>query len=124
VRLAGGALAGVSVVTEIKDLRHGTDADPVPRRGRWNGRTLEYAGAAKYLTTVLQVTLAGIARERSSGRRLTWLWSDQGVWLSALRDGDTQRLNAVLGPAVGEGWEWVDQQPPKAAGEMYPVAER
>jgi hypothetical protein len=46
------------------------------------------------------------------------------VWLSGLPDGTVERLNADLGPAAGEGWEWVDKQPPTAAGEMYPAGGR
>jgi hypothetical protein len=80
-------------------------------------RVLDYAGAAKYLSTVLHVSLARVLHERGTGRRLAWLWSDQGVWLSGLRDGGVDELNAALGRAAGEGWEWVDEQPPIAAGD-------
>jgi hypothetical protein len=117
VRLAGGGLAGVSVAVEIGD----PDRDgSVPTRLRLavdgEERVLDYPGASKYLSTVLHVALAGIARDRRSERRLAWLWSDQGVWLAGLADGVVERLNAVLGEAAGEGWEWVDEQQPTAAG--------
>ena len=125
VRVAGGGLAGVSVVVEVGDAGA---TGRVPTRLRITGagdeRLLDYDGAPKYLSTVLHVALARILRERRSGRRLAWLWSDQGVWLSSLADGDVERLNAVLGAAAGEGWEWVDEQSPTAAGEMYPAADR
>ena len=78
-----------------------------------------YDGAAKYLSTEVHVALARIMRERVSGLRLAWLWSDQGVWLSGLPDGSVDGLNTALGAAAGEGWQWVDEQEPVAAGEMY-----
>jgi hypothetical protein len=118
VRLAAGGLAGVSAVIEI---RYPEDAGPVATRIRLADggaeRVLDYAGAAKYLSTVLHVSLARVLHERGTGRRLAWLWSDQGVWLSGLRDGGVDELNAALGRAAGEGWEWVDEQPPIAAGD-------
>ena len=121
VRLAVGGLAGVTVAVSVEG-REGTAREAVRLRIAVDGveRVLDYAGAPKYLSTELHVVLAGIARERRSARRLAWLWSDQGVWLSGLADGDAERLNAVLGTAAGEGWEWVDEQRPTAAGEMYP----
>jgi hypothetical protein len=117
VRLAAGGLAGVSVAVEIGD----PDADgSVPTRLRvavdGEERVLDYPGAPKYLSTVLHVALAGVVRDRRSERRLAWLWSDQGVWFAGLADGVVERLNAVLGEAAGEGWEWVDEQQPTAAG--------
>jgi hypothetical protein len=84
-------------------------------------RVLDYAGAAKYLSTVLHVSLARVLRERATGLRLAWLWSDQGVWLSGLRDGEVGRLDAALGPAADEGWAWVDEQAPVAAGDPDPL---
>jgi hypothetical protein len=53
---------------------------------------LAYDGAVKYLSTELHVALARIV----------------------------ERLNAALGAAAGAGWEWVDEQAPTAAGEMFP----
>ena len=123
-RLAAGGLAGVSVGIEVGEPEE-TGRVPTRLRLTVDGeeRVLDYPGAPKYLSTVLHVALARIARDRRSERRLAWLWSDQGVWLAGLRDGDVERLNAVLGRAAGEGWEWVDEQPPTAAGEMYPAAD-
>lgn len=83
-------------------------------------QVLAYDGAGTFLSTVVHVALARTLRARRTGRRLAWLWDDQGVWLSGLTDGTVERLNAALGPAAGEGWEWVDEQEPTAAGEMYP----
>jgi len=116
-RVAAGGLAGVSVAVEIGE----PDEDgSVPTRLRLavdgEERVLDYPWAAKYLSTVLHVALAVIARDRRSERRLAWLWSDQGVWLAGLADGVVERLNAALGPAAGEGWEWVDEQRPTSAG--------
>ena len=75
---------------------------------------LDYRGAAKYLSTVVHVAVARAAH--AQGRRLAWLWVDQGVWITALRGGTTvEALNAEL--AGSEPWEWVDEQAPTAAGE-------
>jgi len=125
VRLTGGGLAGLSVGFEVGEPGE-TGRVPTRRRLTVDGeeRVLDYPGAPKYLSTVLHVALAGVARERRPERRLAWLWSDQGVWLSGLADGAVERLNADLGPAAGEGWEWVDEQQPTAAGEMYPAGGR
>ncbi len=121
VRLTGAGLAGVAVAVEVG---WGAPGPRVPTTIRLSGavddRVIVYAGAAKYLSTVLHVALARIARERGTGRRLAWLWSDQGVWITGLDDGDVERLDAALGPAAGDGFAWVDEQPPTAAGEMYP----
>jgi hypothetical protein len=118
VRLAGGEPADVSATVHIG---HAEDGGRVPTRIRLAAggpeQVLDYAGRAKYLSTVLHVWLARALRERGTGLRLAWLWSDQGVWLSGLRDGGVERLNAELGPAAEEGWAWVDEQPPMAAGD-------
>lgn len=125
VRLAGDGLAGVAVTVEVGE--HGPTGR-VPTRIRITAdggeRVLDYAGAPKYLSTVLHEALARLLRERATGRRLAWLWNDQGAWITSLREGDVERLDAALGAAAGEGWEWVDEQPPTAAGEMYPEAPR
>jgi hypothetical protein len=115
VRLAGGGLADVPVTIEI-DPTGGTRA--VPTRIRVGERVLDYAGDVKYLSTVLHVELARVLRDRGTGRRLAWLWSDQGAWLAGVADGEVERLNTALGPAAEEGWEWVDEQPPTAAGDL------
>jgi hypothetical protein len=120
IRLAGGGLTGVPVTVEI-DTTGSTQTMPthaVPTRIRVGERVLDYAGDVKYLSTVLHVELATVLRERGTGRRLAWLWSDQGVWLTGVADGEVERLNTALGPAAEEGWEWVDEQPPMAAGEL------
>jgi hypothetical protein len=81
--------------------------------------TLEYRGAAKYLSTVLHVAVARALHELApaGGPRLAWTWSDQGVWLAALRTTTVEALNAELGRALTEPWGWVDEQEPMAAGD-------
>lgn len=80
---------------------------------------LRYAPAGKYLSTVLHVAVARALRETGSTRRLAWLWNDQGAWITALEDGATERLNAAAGAVKGgyEGWSWVDEAEPVAAGK-------
>ena len=121
VRLAGDALAGVTATVEVVD-RPGVRALPTTVRltGPDLDRTLRYDGAGKYLSTVVHVAVARILRERGPGRRFAALWSDGGIWITVLPDGAVEELNAALGPAAGEGWEWVDAQEPHAAGEVYP----
>jgi hypothetical protein len=116
VRLCRGQAAAVV------EVGHPDGAGRIPTRiqiaaggDEW---VLDYAGAAKELSTVLHVSLARMLRERGAGRRLAWLWSDQGVWLTGLPDGEVERLNAALGQAAGEGWAWVDKEPPTAAGDL------
>lgn len=72
---------------------------------------LAYRGHVKYLSTVLHVTIA-----RAAGVRLAWLWVDQGVWITALRGTTVEALNARLDPPEHEGWSWVDEAEPLAAG--------
>ena len=121
VRLAGEGLADGAAVVEVGD----PDGSRVPTTIRLGigeqDRGLADAGAAKYLSTVLHVALARILRDPGTGRRLAWLWSDQGVWLSGLPDGGVERLNAELGVPADEGWSWVDEQEPHAAGELFPA---
>ncbi len=120
-RLAGGGLDDVTVAVTIREPVG--PAYPTLLRVTVDGterELLDYPGAAKHLSTVLHVVLARILRGRATGRRLAWLWSDQGVWLTGLADGGVDRLNAALGPAAGEGWEWVDELPSTAAGDPLP----
>jgi len=118
VRLAGGGLDGLTPAVELTE-RAGTGRVPTVIRLA-DDRVLAYDGAVKYLSTELHVALARILRVRRGPLRLAWLWSDQGVWLSGLPDKTVERLNAALGAAAGAGWEWVDEQAPTAAGEMFP----
>jgi hypothetical protein len=120
VRLAGGGLDGVTATVDLTD-RAGSGRVRTVVRLVVDGaeRVLTYDGAAKYLSTEVHVALARLLRERATGLRLAWLWSDQGVWLSGLPDGAVDGLNTALGAAAGEGWQWVDEQEPVAACEMY-----
>jgi hypothetical protein len=120
VRLARGGLDGVVATVDLTD-RAGTARVATVVRLAVDGaeQVLAYDGAAKYLSTELHVALARLRHGRATGLRLAWLWSDQGVWLSGLPDGSVDGLNTALGAPAGEGWAWVDQQEPVAAGEMY-----
>ncbi|MFC5061422.1 hypothetical protein [Actinomycetospora atypica] len=82
-------------------------------------RTLDYLGHIKALSTVLHATVARALREaHPEGPRLAWLWADQGVWLAALRTTTVEALNADFGRALEDPWQWVDEQPPTAAGDV------
>ena len=120
VRLADGGLADVSAAVELVE-REGTARVPTTVRLSVAGaeRVLAYDGAATDLCTVVHVALALILRERRTGRRLAWFWSDQGVWLSGLPDGMVGDLNTALGPAARAGWEWVDEDAPTTADDLY-----
>ncbi|MCD2197037.1 hypothetical protein LQ327_27060 [Actinomycetospora endophytica] len=100
--------------------RLGLELGPVG--GPRHRRTLDYRGAATYLSTELHVAVAGALRAAtppsSSGwPRLAWTWSDQGVWLAALRGTSVEALDAELGRAIADPWCWVDEQEPVAAGD-------
>lgn len=118
VRLGG--LDDVTVDVELDD-RSPTAVVPTTLRitDGTGVRTATYAGAAKYLSTVVHVELARLLHRRSTGTRLAWTWNDQGVWLTALTGVTVDELNTALGPAAGDGFTWVDQEEPIAAGEMY-----
>jgi hypothetical protein len=116
VRLAGGGLDDVRVRVEGMTAEHGVVTVRLRIAAAGGSRTLTYPGSPKYLSTVLHAELARLLRSRGTGRRLAWLWSDQGVWITGLPDGAVDDLNAALGPAAEDGWEWVDEQAPVAAG--------
>lgn len=126
-RLARNGLDDVRATIELVERPH---APRVATRVRLAGGDVEqeltYDGAHKYLSTVVHVAVALILRERRTGVRLAWLWGDQGVWVTALPDGAdrpddaVERLNAALGPAAEEGFEWVDEGESIAAGDVYP----
>ena len=83
VRLAGGGLDGVTATVDFTD-RAGSGRVRTVVRLVDDGaeQVLTYDGAAKYLSTEVHVALARLLRERATGLRLAWLWSDQGGWLS------------------------------------------
>jgi hypothetical protein len=118
-RLAGDALAvrlvAVDLVEEGRALRtrlrlgFGEDGS--------DHQELDYLGAPKELSTVLHVAVARALRAAApEGPRLAWTWSDQGVWLAALRRTGVDTLNRELGRALQDPWEWVDRSEPVAAG--------
>ena len=86
--------------------------------------TLDYRGHVKALSTVLHVAVARALHAATAASadpvRLAWHWTDQGVWLAALRHGLTvERLDEGLGPRDGTGpWTWVDADPPVEAGDQ------
>ncbi len=103
VRLAGGALR-----VEVTGIRQ----EPTTRI-RWTldggEQVLTYAGATKYLSTVIHVTLARAMA--GAPRRFASLWTDQGMWITALPD------DADLSALPGD-WEWLADQEPLAAGDV------
>jgi hypothetical protein len=104
------------------------DAGAVPTRlrvavGRGGSlddeQILDYLGDDKYLSTVLHVAVARALRTLDpDAPRLAWTWSDQGVWLAALRPAAFEALNRELGRALLDPWRWVDTQEPVAAGDL------
>lgn len=119
VRLAGDGLADVTAVVKVGSSETGRVPTTLRLAVGGQDRVLAYAGAHKYLSTVLHAALAQVLRERRTGHRLAWLWSDQGVWLFGLADGTVESLNRELAGPPTEAWAWVDEQPPHAAGELY-----
>lgn len=117
VRLARGALdvTDVSITLALGSAPHCTIRMTV------NGSplALDYVPASKYLSTHIHVALARALKAGSSGKRLAWLWDDQGPWMACLNDGAIDRLNAGPGADKGGygGWEWIDMADPVAAGE-------
>jgi hypothetical protein len=84
-------------------------------------RVLDYLGHPKRLSTVIHVEVARALRACGSSRRMAWLWSDQGQWITTLAM-DVEQLNAELGigpdaPDCFSWWEWVDEATPLAAGD-------
>ena len=122
-------LAGAVLRITLLSARQEFVADGAPRnrtrlRLEIGGteRELDYPGQPKYLSTVLHVTAAKAVEAAGGWRRLAWIWSDQGVWSTALAAGGVERLNTAHGRAIGPagGWEWVAEQAPVAAGEPLP----
>lgn len=120
VRLAGGALDVRDVAIDLT-LLNGTGPHPPCTIGMTvNGEpvTLRYAPAGKYLSTHIHVALARALKAADCGKRLAWLWCDQGAWIACLTDGAVERLNAGPGfdKAGFDGWDWIDVSDPIAAG--------
>ena len=121
VRLSRGALA----VTDTSiDLQLLDGPGPLPDctiTMRVNGarRSVTYAPAGKYLSTHLHVMLAMAMHEADPSRRLAWLWTDQGVWMTAITADALSMLRDGPGATAGaaDGWEWIDDAEPIAAGD-------
>ena len=123
-------LAGDDRRVRLLDVRRSEHdrAGAVPTRlrvavGRGEGpsgeQTLDYRSDDKYLSTVLHVAVARALRTLDpDAPRLAWTWSDQGVWLAALRPAALEPLNRELGRALLEPWRWVDAEEPVAAGDL------
>lgn len=119
-RLAGGALDVRDVVIDLTLLNGPGPHPPCTIGMTVNGEpvTLRYAPAGKYLSSHIHVALARALKARDCGKRLAWLWCDQGAWIACLSDGAVERLNT--GPGFDKagfgGWEWIDASDPIAAG--------
>jgi hypothetical protein len=123
-------LAGDDRHVRLLDVRRSEpdDTGAVPTRLRvavgrggepGDEQTLDYRGDDKYLSTVLHVAVARALHTLDPGAaRLAWTWSDQGVWLAALRPAALEALNRELGRALLEPWRWVDEEEPVAAGDL------
>ena len=106
-RLVGDAL---TVRLEHLEIGRAPPHRPAPRR-REPG--LDYRGAAKYLSTVLHVTVARAAQAQGTPRLA--LGRPGRLDHGAAHGTTVEALNAEL--AGSEPWEWVDEQAPTAAGE-------
>lgn len=122
VRLAGGALIVRDVVIDLTLLNGSGPHPPCTMSMTINDRmvAMRYSPAAKYLSTHIHVVLARALKAADCGKRLAWLWTDQGAWIACLADGAIDRLNA--GPGFDkdgyDGWDWIDASEPMAAGDM------
>ncbi len=119
-RLAGGALDVRDVAIDLTLLDGPGPHPPCTIGMTVNGDpvTLTYAPAGKYLSTYIHVALARALKAANCGKRLAWLWCDQGAWIACLPDGAVERLNAGPGfdKAGFDGWDWIDVGDPIAAG--------
>jgi hypothetical protein len=120
-------LAGDALDVSLREVDLADDGGAVRTRLRLGFRTadgerdetLDYRGDPKYLSTVLHVAVArALLAAAPSGPWLAWTWSDQGVWLAALRPAALEPLNRELGRALSEPWRWVDTEEPVAAGDL------
>jgi hypothetical protein len=127
-RLAGDALdvrlRGVDLADEGRAVRTRLRLEFATAGGTVDGaggdeQALDYRGDPKDLSTVVHVAVARALRAAAPrGPWLAWTWSDQGVWLAAVRPAALEPLNRELGRALLEPWRWVDAQEPVAAGDL------
>ena len=120
-------LAGDALDVHLREVDLADDGGAVRTRLRLGFRAadgerdeaLDYRGDPKYLSTVVHVAVArALLAAAPSGPWLAWTWSDQGVWLAALRPAALEPLNRELGRALSEPWRWVDTEEPVAAGDL------
>lgn len=106
-----GELAGTSRATQV-DVTMTVDGEAV---------ALSWRGDVKYLSTHIHHALATRLRAGPSGKRLAWLWTDQGALMSLLDDGAVEALNSALklGPRSRCAWSWMDEGEPMTAGQMF-----
>jgi hypothetical protein len=80
---------------------------------------IAYDGDIKYMSTHIPVALARALDAAQTDKRLAWLSTDMGFWVSALPIGGVETLNAALklGPRARCQWDWVADAEPFAAGE-------
>lgn len=117
-------IAGVSISELTVDADWPPHDGPVPVRiamqAGGSPLAIEYAGAVKYASSYIAHAIDACAGEVDTGRRLGWLWTDQGAWISALPDGAVEAMNAALKltPQSRCCWEWVGDAAPMAAGDL------
>ncbi len=122
-RLAGDAL-------DVHDVTVRRGTAPVHSRsvqvdvamtGDGEAVVLSYPGDVKYLLTHIHHALATRMRKGHGGKRLGWLWDDQGARISVVQDGAVEALNSVLklGPRARCVWSWVDEAEPMAASSLF-----
>ncbi|KTE31414.1 MULTISPECIES: hypothetical protein [unclassified Sphingopyxis] len=80
---------------------------------------IAYAGAVKYASSHIAHAIDARAGEVGTGRRLGWLWTDQGAWITGLPAGAVEAMNAAfkLKPQSRCVWEWIGDSQPFAAGD-------
>jgi hypothetical protein len=122
-RLTGLAVSDVSIDTEWPP----SSGSSVPVRIQLNlgdeQLSIAYLGTTKYGSTHLPYAIAARLDAAATGKRLAWLWTDQGAWISSVADGAVEALNASLklGSRKRCQWEWVTDAAPFAAGETAPA---
>ncbi len=117
-RLAGDTLRIRLLTTDLTDYRRAVRTRLRLALGD-DERDLDYRGDVTYLSTVLHVAVADALHAAApDGPWLAWTWSDQGVWLAALRPAALEPLNRELGRALLDPWRWVHEEEAVAAGDL------
>ena len=75
---------------------------------------ITYQGFKKNLSTVLCVEIAKFFYGLGTGKRLASIWSDQGMFVTAVQDGSLNDLNKDLGDklTVNARFGWLDEEQP------------